>query len=145
MLRRADSVTWGTTPFRLGLWVGQRSTPNTTQDSERAIEEERGIRSTLSAFGGSAFGSIGSPHQLTHCPWCGAPIDAGKNIVIERYPQGRGRTLTYCGDPYGQCMFSKAQSPATGLPAVVMSESISRLLPALLIATSETFAHLPGN
>ena len=60
-----------TTPFRLGLWVGQRSTPNTTQDSERAIKEERGIRSTLSEFGGSAFGTIGSPHQLTHCPWCG--------------------------------------------------------------------------
>ena len=142
MLRRADSATWGTTPFRLGLWVGQRSTPNTTQDSERAIEEERGIRSAYSAFGGSS-ANIGSPHQLTHCPWCGTPIDAGKNIVIERYPQGRGRTLTYCGDPYGQCMFSKAKSPAEGLPVVVVDEEIYRLLPALLIATVDKFAQLP--
>jgi Helicase conserved C-terminal domain len=141
MLRRADSAIWGTTPFRLGLWVGQRSTPNTTQDSERAIEEERGIRSTPTAFGG--FANIGSPHQLTHCPWCGAPIDAGKNIVIERYSQGRSRTLTYCGDPYGQCMFSKAKSPNEGLPVLVVDEEIYRLLPALLIATVDKFAQLP--
>src|SRR5260370_16710267 len=79
MLRRADSATWGTTPFRLGLWVGQRSTPNTTQDSERAIEEERGIRSTLSAFAASAFGSIGSPHHLTHSPSSAPPPAAAKN------------------------------------------------------------------
>jgi hypothetical protein len=143
MLRRADSTTWGTTPFRLGLWVGQRSTPNTTQDSERAIEEERGIRGTFGGFGGSAFGGIGSPHQLTHCPWCGSAIDAGKNLVIERYSQGRSRTLTYCGDPYGQCMFSKAKSPEEGLPVLVVDEEIYRLLPALLIATVDKFAQLP--
>ena len=143
VLRRAQSATWGTTPFRLGLWVGQRSTPNTTQDSERAIEEERGIRAPFGGYGSSAFGGIGSPHQLTHCPWCGAPIDAGKNIVIERYSQGRARTLTYCGDPYGQCMFSKAKSPEEGLPVLVVDEEIYRLLPALLIATVDKFAQLP--
>ena len=143
ILRRADSATWGTTPIRLGLWVGQRSTPNTTQDSERAIEEERGIRAPFGGFGGSAFGGIGSPHQLTHCPWCGAPINAGKHIVIERYSQGRGRTLTYCGDPYGQCPFSKAQSSDEGLPVLVVDEEIYRLLPALLIATVDKFAQLP--
>ncbi len=29
--------TWGTTPFRLGLWVGQRTTPNTTEQSEKQV------------------------------------------------------------------------------------------------------------
>src|SRR5207245_10116949 len=44
MIRREDSATWGETPFRLGLWVGQRSTPNTTEESEQANNQEPGLR-----------------------------------------------------------------------------------------------------
>ena len=66
-LRRTDHETWGTTPFTIGLWVGQRVTPNDTESSHEAIEAERtGKRPTLS-----------SPAQLTFCPWCGSEIAAG--------------------------------------------------------------------
>ena len=41
---------WGRTPFRIGLWVGQRTTPNTTDDSAEAIQQ----RARGSHVGGSA-------------------------------------------------------------------------------------------
>jgi len=136
MIRREDSATWGETPFRLGLWVGQRSTPNTTEESEEANKQEHGLR-------GSKFGGSGTPRQLTSCPWCGSVIEGGKNIEVESVGKGRGRTLIYCSDPYGQCAFSKAKSPGEGLPVLVVDEEIYRLLPALLIATVDKFAQLP--
>ncbi len=136
IIRREDSATWGETPFRLGLWVGQRSTPNTTEESEEANKIEHGLR-------GSKFGGSGSPRQLTNCPWCGSPIEGGKNIEVESVSKGRGRTLIYCSNPYGQCPFSKALSPGEGLPVLVVDEEIYRLLPALLIATVDKFAQLP--
>ncbi len=43
ILRREDKQrTWGETPFRLGLWVGQRTTPNTTEQSEESSRQDRG-------------------------------------------------------------------------------------------------------
>jgi len=136
MIRRQDPTRWGGTPFRLGLWVGQRSTPNTTEESQRASTSDHGTYS-------SNFGGIGSPRQLTRCPWCGLPIEGGKNIHVESYTKGRGRTFIYCSDPYGQCPWSFAQSPDEGLPVLVVDEEIYRLLPALLISTVDKFAQLP--
>lgn len=136
MIRRQDPTLWGSTPFRLGLWVGQRSTPNTTEESQRASTSDHGTYS-------SNFGGIGSPRQLTSCPWCGSPIEGGKNIRVELAHKGRGRTFIYCSDPYGQCPWSFAQSPDEGLPVLVVDEEIYRLLPALLISTVDKFAQLP--
>ncbi len=131
-IRRTASQIWGSTPFRLGLWVGQHSTPNTTEASQAAIDAARNSR--------GSFGGSGSPRQLTNCPWCGTAIEAGKHLTVEKE---RGRTLIYCGDAFGQCAFSQRQSPGEGLPVVVVDEEIYRLLPALLIATVDKFAQLP--
>jgi hypothetical protein len=140
MIRRSDPHgTWGQTPFRLGLWVGQRSTPNTTEQSEEASKQDRG------SYRGSAIGGIGTPRQLTNCPWCGARIEAGRDIRVERFAAGRGRTLIYCGDTLGECPFSPRQSPGEGLPVLVVDEEIYRCLPALLIATVDKFAQMPWN
>ena len=126
---------WGAEPFRIGLWVGQRATPNTTKDAEEAVKKDHG------SYGGSG----GTPAQLLSCPWCGSEIDRGKNIKVEAYPQGAGRTLTYCGDPLGRCLFSERKSPGEGIPVVVVDEEIYRRLPALLISTVDKFAQMPWN
>ena len=102
---------WGSTPFRIGLWVGRRTTPNRTDDAVEAIKQARGNQ-----FVG---GGVGTPYQLTACPWCGSAIEAGKHLEAQPYPQGSGRTLTYCGDKFGQCLFSKRQADGEGLPVVV--------------------------
>ena len=58
-------------------------------------------------------------------------------------PTAQGRTLTYCGDKFGQCLFSKRQAADEGLPVVVVDEEIYRRLPTLLIATVDKFAQMP--
>ncbi|MEI8165364.1 MAG: hypothetical protein WCG26_03260, partial [Chloroflexales bacterium] len=104
LIRRADVARWGSTPFRIGLWVGQRTTPNTSDQSDEALKREHGHAHRASSVGGS-----GSPAQLTNCPWCGAKIQAEKGHIQVEKPTRR--TLTYCGDPLGTCPFARTQSP----------------------------------
>lgn len=128
---------WGETPFRIGLWVGRRTTPNRTEDAAEAIKQLRGNH-----YGAGTAG-VGSPYQLTSCPWCGSAIHPGSNLKAKPFPNESGRTLTYCGDKSGLCMFSERQAPEEGLPVVVVDEEIYRRLPTLLIATVDKFAQMP--
>jgi hypothetical protein len=138
LIRRENPAQWGQTPFRIGLWVGQRTTPNTADQSDEAVKREHGQAGRPSAFGGS-----GSPAQVTNCPWCGTPIDPARNhIQVDKILR---RTFIWCGDSFGACPFSRKQSPGEGLPVLVVDEDIYRRLPALLIATVDKFAQLPWN
>jgi hypothetical protein len=129
----------GETPLRIGLWVGQRTTPNTTEQSAEAVKQAHG------QYKATAAGGFGSPAQLTNCPWCSSAIDPGKHIRVETRKSGRGRTIIYCGDPLGECPFSERQAPGEGLPVVVVDEEIYRLLPVMLVATVDKFAQMPWN
>ncbi len=129
-IRREDETKWGKEPFRIGLWVGQRTTPNYTSQSEEFTKQSRGQYQQHSG---------GSPHQLTNCPWCGSKIEPGKHIQVESVEKGRGRTFIRCGDSLGRCLFSKGE----GLPILVVDEEIYRRLPTLLIATVDKFAQMP--
>ncbi|MCT7953079.1 DISARM system helicase DrmA [Ancylothrix sp. C2] len=136
-IRRQDEQKWGKEPFRIGLWVGMKTTPNRTEQSEEILKQK---------FGQYQPSSSGSPHQLTNCPWCGSNIDPGKqHIKVESFAKGQGRTLIYCGDALGRCLFTQKQSPTEGLPIVVVDEEIYRRLPTLLIATVDKFAQMPWN
>jgi Helicase conserved C-terminal domain len=126
---------WGKTPFRVGLWVGYRTTPNTTDQSAESVKQAHGH-----FWHG---GGLGSPAQLRTCPWCGSEINPGRDVKVEIYGQGRGRTLIYCGDPLGQCLFTPKNSPKEGLPVLVVDEEIYRLVPSLIIATVDKFAQMP--
>src|SRR6516225_5971608 len=128
---------WGETPFRIGLWVGRRTTPNKSDDAAEAIKQLRGNH-----YGAGGAG-IGSPYQLTTCPWCGSAIEPGKHLEPKPFPNEAGRTLTFCGDKFGQCLFSRRQAPNEGLPVIVVDEEIYRRLPTLLIATVDKFAQMP--
>jgi Helicase conserved C-terminal domain len=125
---------WGKEPFRIGLWVGLKTTPNKTSDADEFTKRARGQFYP---------GSSGTPHQLNNCPWCGHKIDDGQNIKVETFERGRGRTLIFCGDPFGSCLFTEKNSPDEGLPVLVVDEEIYRRLPSLLIATVDKFAQMP--
>lgn len=129
LLRKADPETWGAEPFTLGLWVGQKVTPNTTEESNEAIEKEHDRQ----------FGTGSTPAQLTSCPWCGAEIRPGRDIVVEKFP-GAGRTFIYCSDKYGRCEFTRARYAELGIPVVVVDGEIYRRPPSMLIATVDKFA-----
>jgi len=137
VIRRGDEAKWGNEPFRIGLWVGQKTTPNTTEQAAEAIQQEHGGK--FKGRGG------GSPAQLTNCPWCGAKIEPGRDIRVEGYAKGRCRTVSSCGDVLGRCPFSAKNSPLEGIPVLVVDEEIYRRLPTLLIATVDKFAQMPWN
>lgn len=126
-IRREDTQKWGETPFSIGLWVGNRVTPGTTEDSHTAIQNYRD---------GKRHGS-NSPAQLTTCPWCGSDIAEGRDIEVKK---DIGRTIIYCGDKLGQCDFSKSKSNGLGIPVVVVDDEIYRHPPTMLIATVDKFA-----
>jgi len=126
-MRREDPEKWGTAPFTIGLWVGNRVTPGNTEEAHRAIQNFRN---------GRRYGS-NSPAQLTTCPWCGAEIAEGRDIEVMK---DVGRTVIYCGDKHGRCEFSKKRSKGIGIPAIVVDDEIYRHPPSMLIATVDKFA-----
>jgi hypothetical protein len=122
---------WGETPFRLGLWVGNKTTPNTLAMAANALRDT----------GGKPL-SGGTPHQITSCPWCGCEIKE-QHLRVYEAPNDIGRCITYCGDNLGRCDFSEARAPKEGLPVMVVDEEIYRRPPSLLIATVDKFAQMP--
>jgi hypothetical protein len=129
-IRKGDESTWGKTPFRIGLYVGAKTTPNSTNAADEAIR-----------LGGG--GGWGTPAQLTSCPWCGCAISADQHIKVYKAPSDIGRTIIYCGDPHGQCPFSERKAKREGLPVMVVDEEIYRNPPSILVATVDKFAQLP--
>jgi len=131
-IRRADVGKWGAVPFRLGLWVGNKTTPNTLAAAANALRERNlGGRPSIT----------GTPHQIMSCPWCGSEIRE-QHIRVYEAPSDIGRCVTYCGDNLGRCEFTEAQAPREGLPVMVVDEEIYRRPPSLLIATVDKFAQM---
>jgi hypothetical protein len=120
---------WGATPFRIGLWVGSKVTPNNFAEAKNQVEDARGQDDAL-----------GGPLQLAVCPWCGQRLSAGASL---RTDGARHRVLLFCSDPEGDCPFSPRNSPDEGLPVVTVDEEIYRLTPSLVIGTVDKFAQLP--
>ena len=131
VIRKADAATWGTEPFRIGLWVGAKTTPNTLAQADEAVK---------ALIDKTPLGQ-GSPHQILSCPWCGCEVKP-HHIHVYQPPNDVGRCVTYCGDALGQCEFSQAKAPKEGLPVMVVDEEIYRRPPALLIATIDKFAQM---
>ena len=124
--RQKHPDTWGVEPFTLGLWVGSQTSPNTFEDSRAAIRNARD-RNNISGT---------SPAQLSTCPWCGAPIEPGRDIVADE----KTRTTTlYCSDPH--CMYSEAQERG-GLPVKVVDDEMYHRPPTMMIATADKFAQM---
>jgi hypothetical protein len=129
-IRRSELPVWGAIPFRIGLWVGARVTPNRTDDAADWLKQQRGGKRTPSR-------AAGSPHQLVSCPWCGAALEPGRDITVDTVTR---RTLITCPDVF--CPFGTGMPDSDGLPVVVVDEEIYRLLPSLIIGTVDKFAQL---
>lgn len=126
MLRKGDPEL-GKSAFTIGLWVGQKVTPNTTEQSHQAIYAIREKKRQESS----------TPAQLTTCPWCGEEIDPGRDIIVDKE---LGTTRIYCGDKLSQCPFSIGVEGSHGIPVVVVDEEIYHRPPSMLIATVDKFA-----
>ena len=121
---------WGQVPFRIGLWVGARVTPNRTDDAADWLKQQRGGKRAPSR-------ALGSPHQLVSCPWCGSALEPGRDITVEPGDPADAGDLPGCVLPV-----RRRSAGHEGLPVVVVDEEIYRLLPSLIIGTVDKFAQL---
>ena len=132
--RRIHTTSLGTEPFRIGIWVGRGTTPNTFTDSENALEYLSSGKRPRE----------GSPVQLVACPRCGTKLVNDKGVPVKNTyiaDSSKQRTVIWC--PNTNCEFSAQESDQNGLPVVVVDDEIYRACPSLLIATVDKFARLP--
>ncbi|MCO7271575.1 DISARM system helicase DrmA [Cellulosimicrobium cellulans] len=128
LARREDEATWGSEPFRIGLWVGTAVSPKCYDEAARQLAE---------ANDGRKYGL--TVLQLQRCPWCGTPIEP-KNVKGD---DNARRVRVFCGDAFGDCPFSEgAAGDDEGLPVLTVDEEIYRLVPSFVIATVDKFARL---
>lgn len=132
--RREEAKKWGEEPFKIGLWVGRGTTPNTAEDSFKALEDLYSDRVPRE----------GSPVQIVSCPRCGTSLvtERGRPENQTYIPdKAAKRTLICCRNP--KCEFCARKSENLGLPVVVVDDEIYRTCPSLLVATVDKFARLP--
>ncbi|WP_432793898.1 DISARM system helicase DrmA [Rhodococcus ruber] len=127
LARRSDQATWGSEPFRIGLWVG-------TDVSPKRFEEAAEQLTRANEYGAHRLTVL----QIQRCPWCGTPITAAQ---VRADPTLR-RVFVHCGDELARCPFAKGGRVSEGLPVLTVDEEIYRLTPAFVIATVDKFARL---
>ncbi|MEV5710257.1 DISARM system helicase DrmA [Actinoallomurus sp. NPDC052274] len=127
LARLKDEATWGTEPFRIGLWVG-------TDVSPKRYDEAAAQLGKANRGGGYRLTVL----QIQRCPWCGSKIGAS-NV---RGADAERRVYVYCDDDLADCPFAEGGAVTEGLPVLTVDEEIYRLTPAFLIATVDKFARL---
>jgi len=124
----------GEEPYRIGLWVGDKTTPNRFIGAKKAIEELKTQNYTQG----------GSPVQLLSCPRCGETLANDKGVpngqayTIDTVAQ---RTRVFC--PNIHCEMTQKKSGGEGVPVVVVDDEIYRTCPSIVIATVDKFARMP--
>ncbi len=127
LARREDEETWGSEPFRIGLWVGTDVSPKRFEEAEEQLVKANEYgRHRLTVL------------QIQRCPWCGTKIDPS-DVKADAATR---RILVHCGDELAACPFSKGGAVSEGLPILTVDEEIYRLVPAFVIATVDKFARL---
>ncbi len=127
LARRADETTWGTEPFRIGLWVGTDVSPKRFEEADEQLTR-------ANEYGAHRLTVL----QIQRCPWCGTPITAA-HVKADATLR---RVFVHCGDELARCPFAKGGAVTEGLPILTVDEEIYRLTPAFVIATVDKFARL---
>jgi len=127
LTRLNNEATWGSEPFRIGLWVGTDVSPKRFTEAEKQLRE-------ANEYGSHRLTVL----QIQRCPWCGTPITAAQ-VTTDSVMR---RVYVYCGDELATCPFAKGGEAREGLPILTVDEEIYRLTPAFVIATVDKFARL---
>lgn len=123
----------GQEPYRIGLWVGDKTAPNRFLSAKKAIEDLKKQKYTEG----------GSPVQLLTCPRCGEELADDRGV-----PNGQAYTIdtdaqrirVFC--PNFRCEMSEKKSGGEGVPVVVVDEELYRTCPSIVIATVDKFARM---
>ena len=124
--RSEHPETWGKEPFSLGLWVGNKTTPNSYKDSRDIVRKAH--------EGNPSSGA--TPAQLTTCPWCGADIREGTDVVCHDEDM---TTRLFCSD--FECDFSQHKHES-GIPVKTVDDEMYHRPPSMMIGTVDKFAQM---
>jgi hypothetical protein len=133
VIRRRESDL-GSEPYRIGLWVGDKTAPNRFSDAKKAIED---LKTKNYATGGS-------PVQLLNCPRCGEALANDRGVPIGAaytVDEKALRIRVLC--PNFRCEMSAKKSAGEGVPMVVVDDELYRTCPSIIIATVDKFARMP--
>lgn len=141
IIRRKSPEELGETPFRIGLWVGEKSAPNNFDDAASMIQA---LRSKATRKDMYIDQSKGTPVQLVSCPWCGHALidDEDPKLVLKSYRANKTTRRVIISCPNKSCEFHTSRN-SEGIPVVVTDEEIYRLLPDLVIGTVDKIARMP--
>lgn len=131
-LRKSDLELLGEEPFRLGLWVGQASTPNhytnTSPNSKGALELYRDLLEQDRPE---------NPFQLQKCPWCGTEIVPQRfSDDMKDYGVVATESTFKFLCPSDDCEFHHS------IPVTVVDDDIYSNPPTFVIGTVDKFARL---
>ena len=118
VVRSQEEEPYGPEPFRIGLWVGNSTTPNRREDAARSLS---------SGIAGS------SPAQLRDCPCCAAPVTWTRSVASGHFQPAC--TNADCG----------LEEATRTLPVLTVDEDIYEAAPSLLIGTVDKFAQIVRN
>lgn len=127
----------GTTPITIGLWIGDKHTPNRNQKAKDELEEL--LEATPANLKEKK--DRHNKFQVLKCPWCGTKLvkdtDGKKMVGDFGYRMAKGNHFElFC--PQDNCFFGIG-----GLPVQVVDDELYRNPPTLLFGTVDKFAMLP--
>ena len=128
-LRRQSPGTLGTNPISIGVWLGDKTTPNKRAKAIKILEGR-----------GEKEDSV-EPFVLSKCPWCGAAFamrQSNKSWIGYKKSTSSPQTLRFiCGDE--SCDFSRE---STALPIWITDEDVYDLRPSFILGTVDKFAQI---
>ena len=124
----------GKEPYRIGLWVGDKTAPNRFLGAKKAVEDLKKQNYT----------DGGSPVQLLACPRCGEALANDRGVPLGQaysIDKDAQRIRVLCQN--FRCEMSQKKSGGEGVPVVVVDEEVYRTCPSIVIATVDKFARMP--
>ena len=121
LLRRNDPAKLGHTPISAGIWIGEKTSPNSFKQAKKAADE---IKEGAAVPNG----------LVVHaCPWCGKAFDSGNYRATE------SEFRLHCVN--SKCDFGRNSN--LPLPCNIVDAALYDEPPSLLIGTVDKFARLP--
>jgi len=128
-LRRQSPDTLGKNPISIGVWLGDKTTPNKRATAIKILEG-RGEKEDSA-----------EPFVLSKCPWCGAAFamrQSNKSWIGYKKSTSSPQTLRFiCGDE--SCDFSRE---STALPIWITDEDVYDFRPSFILGTVDKFAQI---
>jgi hypothetical protein len=128
-LRRQSPDTLGKNPISIGVWLGDKTTPNKRATAIKILE------------GKGEKEDSAEPFVLSKCPWCGAAFamrQSNKSWIGYKKSTSSPQTLRFiCGDE--SCDFSRE---GTALPIWITDEDVYDFRPSFILGTVDKFAQI---